>query len=525
MLRKKVRTAIGQALIAGLLIIIGLGPTQAVTYGQTGKINWSAPISFERTGWFPDITSDATGRVHIAWSNSVINAIRGGTGSERQGFDVVLYTSSTNGVDWEPINEIAALREPVVGNVEVTRPALLVDKEGYFHMTFRDINVWYSHAPAALAADARSWEQPVQVNSNEMAYFSRLAEDSKGRLHMVYTEAVPTSECLICYHVQYRYSDDEGKTWSTETDISVIPTGAVKTTILIDGKDNVHVVWEAGRGGTLGHVVDPTSVMYTVSYNRGLSWSNPIELVAPEGERSHNVTIGQDGDGNLVTAWLSLPDDMVYYAVSMDNGLSWSTPAPIPGIMGAWANYSNRLDTYSMATDSAGNLHMVLVGRATATDEKLTLYHMTWDGTAWLAPDAIVSYTGDTPEWPRIAISNGNQLNVTWFVRPEDFVWAAAGDYYKIWFSRARVNAPYIASQDYPPVSVDVTETPTVEPTLPAETPYPTPVPLNVSLPEEAISQDTVSEVGQLNLLLRALIPAAVLTGGLLAVILIRKRW
>ena len=68
-----------------------------------------------------------------------------------------------------------------------------------------------------------------------------------------------------------------------------------------------------------------------------------------------------------------------------------------------------------MATDSAGNLHLAMVGRLNATDTALRVLHVSWNGSSWSAPEAIVSYAEDAPEWPVINISNGNQLNVVWF--------------------------------------------------------------------------------------------------------------
>ncbi|HEY9087074.1 MAG TPA: sialidase family protein [Anaerolineaceae bacterium] len=521
---KRIGLTIGQLLIIGMLLTAGYNPANAAPVEQA-TLNWSKPLAFDRNGWFPDITADATGRLHVAWSNSVINAIQSGSTMIRQGYDVVLYTSSADGVTWSPINEVAALRQTTLNNVEVTRPAMLVDQKGMMHMTFRDINVYYAKAPVNLTEQANYWTESVQMNTNGLAYFSRLAQDSQGRLHMVYTEDIPTSDCMICYHVMYRNSDNEGDDWSSETDISVIPTGAAKPTILVDNKDNIHVTWESGRGGTLGQLSDPTTVMYTVSYNRGQSWSTPVEIAAPEAERSKNITIGQDGRGNLVMVWWSLPEDTIYYQVSMDNGLTWLQPTLLPNVWGVWGAVQSRLDTFSMATDSGGDLHLVMVGRLSADTEQISLIHLIWDGANWSAPDPIVTYNGDQPEWPRIVITNGNELNVVWFVRPEDYIWLASVDYYKVWFSRARTNAPYVPSGIYPTL---IPPTPTVATVAPTEiglpTAYPTTPPLNTTLDTNQVGRDTYTEIGQLSIMAVALVPTIALVGVLLAVILIRRR-
>ncbi len=521
MANKKNGSGAVRAALAVIVVLIGIFTTNRVTYGQQTN-TWTDPVALERTGWFPDITTDLSGRIHVAWSNSVVYTDKGS--NVRSGYDVVLYTSSMDGVEWEPINEIAALSETRVGNVEVTRPALLVDQSNIFHMTFRDMNVYYSNSPVQVAATARYWSKPEMLTTTDLGYFSRLAVDSKGRLHVVYTENVYSSDCLICYHLFYRYSDDGGKNWSSEVDISTIPTGSAKPQILIDPQDNIHVVWEAGRGGTLGQLTDPTMVMYTVSYNRGESWSQPLELRAPEAVQSKNITIGRDGAGNLVLVWWSLPQDVPYYQTSADNGLSWSDPAVIPNVWGIWQNYQSRLDDYSMATDSSGRVHLVMVGRLALEDRSLRLLHVTWTGNGWSAPEAIVSYNGDAPEWPRIAISNGNQLNVVWFVRGRDFVWAGAGDIYKIWYTRSRVDAPTVPSIPYPTyIPPEPTALPT-EVRAPTATPFPEQPTLAGPVDVQSSGNGVYSETDQLTVVGRSVLPALAVVVLLLAIILVRRR-
>ena len=62
-------------------------------------------------------------------------------------------------------------------------------------------------------------------------------------------------------------------------------------------------------------------------------------------------------------AYLGLPENIVYYRVSNDHGKNWSGYKPVPGIIGACLIYQGKTDDYSMATDSAGNVHFVLVGQ------------------------------------------------------------------------------------------------------------------------------------------------------------------
>jgi hypothetical protein len=535
MVRKSICNPLRQALILTLLIIIGLVQPRSVSQAQTPtptrspatNFNWSEPMAFERAGWFPDITTDASGRLYVAWSNNVIFRTITASSYRRDGYDIVLLSTSENGGGtWSPIGEVAALKEILPGSVEVTRPALLADSKGIFHMTYRDYNLHYSQVPVQQIFSAQNWLKPVQMNTNSLAYFSRLNVDSKGRLHLVYTEDVPSGDCTICYHVFYRYSDNGGVDWSQDTDISVVPTGAAKPQILVDAENNIHVVWEAGRGGSLGQLTNPTAVMYTVSYNRGESWTQPIEFSAPKAEFGKNIVIGEDGKGSLVVAWSSGPGDYMYYQASIDHGLSWSNPEQIPDVRAVWDIYQSRLDDYTMATDSAGKIHMVMVGRLSNQDQNLRLLHLVWNGTGWSAPEEIISYNGDSPEWPRLAVSKGNQLNLVWYVRPKDSIWAAVGDYYKVYYSHSILkDAPVVQPTAWPtllpPTAIAAAASPTPQNDV---TPLPTVLPLNTVLDPNHVAQSSYTEAGQLGVLAVSLVPVLLVVGVLLFVILFLRR-
>ena len=244
-------------------------PTPTAVSVPSAPGQWGTPTIFPDTGWFPDVAVDSSGRVHVVWSGAIL--ING------KNFDEVLHTVSADGRQWSPATDIMAIES----DGEVTRPALLPDPRGLLHLSFRDPYAFYSQAPADQAGQSTAWQAPQQMNHDNWAYFSRMALDRQGRIHLVYTENTNTSACSICYQLFYRRSDDNGQTWSQPVSISQLPTGVAKPQILIDTQNNIHIVWEAGRGGTLGHVTDPAQVAYVASYDGGSSWSAPITFVSP----------------------------------------------------------------------------------------------------------------------------------------------------------------------------------------------------------------------------------------------------
>ncbi len=493
-----------------LLLALMLTPAGVFAQGR----GWSAPISLGAY-WFPDVATDASGRVHAVWSSGA------------EGFDTVMYAANTDGT-WSRAVDIMAVAQ-IAGGSEASRPTLLVDPANNVHLTYRYTTIYYSQAPAGGAGVPGYWRNPFAIDEG---YFSRMARDSKGVLHLVFTQNVQTPSCRICYHVFYVRSTDDGLMWSDPIDISVQATGAAKPQLIVDSQDNLHVVWEGGYGGSYGQLSDPTSVYYAGSYDGGSSWSRPYELDPARGETTaamaRNVTIAEDANGHLVAAWLAIPEDIVYYQLSTDAGRTWSVPTPIPGVFGIWDLYQSRLDDYAMAVDSAGRVHLVMVGRRLLEQPNSELLHLVWNGSGWSAPSVIASYPGDMPEWPRIAVGLGNQLHVVWFVRDAENLFNSDAGNYQVWYASSMTDSPAIA-----PIAVPEIPPPTPNPNAgvvnivaaPTPTSQIKPVAVDNAAPPEvasALLPNIRSENDEVILLVLAIAPAV---AAILAVVGLFSLW
>ena len=508
---------IGQMIIVLFFVLATLGRPDQVSYGQESKWTEPKPLSSATAySWFPDIAVDVYGNIHVVWASGSV------------GYDSVLYTTSKNGSFWSAPNDIFAMPQNDLGSA-ATRPSLMVDKQSNLHVSFVDLTtVYYSNVQVWNAPFAQSWVERMPMNSKQTSYFSKVAIDSKNTLHYVFTENTPSGACSNCYHVFYRQSIDNGISWSEPVDLVNDVVGAVKPQILIDSQDNIHVVWESGAGGGLGQLTDPTNVTYAASYDDGLHWSEPSTFPVLEKELSKNITIGLDKMGNLVVAWWSLPFDVILYSTSEDQGRNWATPKPIPNVWGAEAVYKSNLDDYSMATDSLGNLHLVIVGRITELQKSLNVLDLVWDGTEWTKPDIVATYTGDVPEWPRVAVGNGNQIHVVWFVRDEAHIWDSGSGRYRVWYSKGEADAPFVNSVAIPTITPTsaVTATKVIDPNLaeltatPVNTVEPTISVSNVKPPDDL----PANEMDYIGLLAKALFPSMLFVVGIVVVAVIRKK-
>jgi hypothetical protein len=101
--------------------------------------------------------------------------------------------------------------------------------------------------------------------------------------------------------------------------------------------------------------------------------------------------------------------DRINYVESAD-GVLWSQPRRLPGIK---AGVARPYDMYDMVTDSAGHVHLVVVGYLAGSDAMRVL-HTEWNGWSWSSPETITT-SPPYPEYPRLALSQGNRLHVVWF--------------------------------------------------------------------------------------------------------------
>ncbi|HOH21538.1 MAG TPA: sialidase family protein [Anaerolineaceae bacterium] len=404
--------------------------------------NWSDPVALSGTGpsvWFPSIEADVYGVIHVAWAEN--NAP----------IDSVMYTNTNDGTTWNTPNDIIAI--PQTRGSEATRPDLLYNRSSeLLHLTYHYYDIYAAEADITQVFDPNQWSQYALINDpTQNAYYAVSELDGNFTQHLLATWNRPDPTCGVCYHVFYRQRSIGEKRWSDPVDISQENTGAAKPVLFIDDQDYLHAIWEASDqgGGAYGRVERPSYIVYTRSTDGGTTWSEPINLGTGVDE-SRNPAISQDANGQLIVAWLELPDDEVFYQISTDGGETWSEPDTIPGVFGGFTIFATTLDIYSMASDSDGNVHLVFVGRTSAGGRYLELIHVVWNGSEWSNPEIIASYSGDAPEWPQLEVSNGNILNVVWFLRDEANNWDPDHGNYSIWYSRAVTSSTQIEPEQLP---------------------------------------------------------------------------
>jgi len=332
--------------------------------------------------------------------------------------------------------------------------------------------------------------------------------------------------CPNCADIFYRHSPDGGLNWSAPVNLSNSYAGSVKPQIRVDDRGGVYVVWEEGEDWYAGAGY-PVSSMYIYSPDDGKTWTTPVAFTSPNGA-PQQITMGIGRQDELVVVWRLPADNKLYYQRSTDNGVSWSEPKPIPGVLAKeWEQMS--LDSCDAATDSSGNVHLLVLGRLSELEEGLSLLHLVWDGTAWSSPTRVFMST-DPPEWPRVAIGGGNRLFAAWFTRDKEHIKESERGRYKVWAASCQLSSPAQTPMPLPTKPPSPTSTPAIKHT-PTVTPFPTLPPDTGGLPDGLYTEaddvlhllGAIAPIGALLLLI-----AAIRLGWLrklVHLILARLRW
>lgn len=458
--------------IVPVLLVIGLSLFRRFPMVSAQATSWSKPVKISSTAnrsWFPDLAVDTRGNVHIIWCETQTK--------ESEAREQVFY-SMWDGEFWSDPNDIVPPSNSIIRN------AIVADRRDTLHMLFGGsvygtvLTLRYQRAPADEARSAASWSDSHRI-SGSGSYMSDIAIDSQGVIHVIYDHAVEPVEaqsgsspgvCVGCADIFYRRSTDGGRTWSYPINLSDSPTGSSRPQLEIDGADHIHVVWDEGWDSLTGQG-KPISGTYVVSLDGGNSWSEPVTFSHPEGTNAQ-LTVGIDGWGNPLVVWRATSRDEIFYALSSDNGASWSAPAVIPKILAR--RWTTPLDLFDMTTDSGGHVHLLMVGRISAEQERPGVYHLAWDGAGW-SPPAQVFVGAGFPLYPKILVSQGNRLHAVWSELSDEL----RADYGEIWYSSSLAASPPQTPIPSSTPTRSPTPTPEASPT-PTTTPYPT-IPPGVS--------------------------------------------
>ncbi|HZQ07678.1 MAG TPA: hypothetical protein VFD70_13935 [Anaerolineae bacterium] len=447
------------SLIFILMLAAGLGPTR-ILHAQSPdtKLEWSRPIPISEAligSSYPAIAADDTGQVFLIWSAAIPSD--------------TIYISRYDGSVWSRPNDI------LIGG---PRSILELDGRNELHvMLVSDGTVLLKGAAVADSGSARGWGTDAQLSRGKTALIGDFLTDSRGVIHAIWFES--SQSCESCYRVAYLQLNNPAKNTSTyraisdsvpqpkrESDDQAAPPPAQHGQLVRLADGTLFAMWNAALPGKAG-------IQISVSKNDGDTWlDEPISFSAELGDLAQPYLL-VDKEGKFILIYNVINKDETFYSVSTDQGVTWTEAAPIPGLFAGKPSLGT--DYFAAAYDSEGTAHVIAVGRTSKEQPVPGLYHLQWDGKAWMPPEKI--YLDDNfVNFPAVAISNGNKLHVSFATLDKNRLDGEPNESYQVWYSTAQTSAAQATRVPLPTLTPQPTPLPT-EPVTATPTRRPSPTP------------------------------------------------
>jgi hypothetical protein len=308
-----------------------------------------------------DLAADSEGRIHAIWTKTDGNAANGDPQTS-------IYYSLWDGNYW---TQPSVILEPPFG--KVVDLATFVDGRGRLFVVWnggKSGEVYLSWANAGLARSNSEWVEPQQLPSpNPHTSSPNVIIEPTGTISIAYS--IRLNEDRGIYLIQ---SADGGETWSDPIQIF---NGVAAQWEMIDDPQltytadgNLHILW---RRYSLPPDEVSEGLYYARSEDDGKTWSDPQEVVGTPIIWSQ---IRGAGEEVVHRVWQETKNDLsiVWFEISLDNGLTWSRPTNI-------ATFSQGQSSASLEADSQEQLHLLQFSEEVGGD--LNLLEWTWDREAW----------------------------------------------------------------------------------------------------------------------------------------------
>ncbi len=234
------------------------------------------------------------------------------------------------------------------------------------------------------------WGPDVRLTYYVRGYiYSPKIAASGDTLHVVwYADWVDSVEYI---EVFYKRSTDRGETWTSDTVLSPVPSGASQVPDIAVSGSVVHVAWTEEAGD---------SVVYIRSTDSGRNWMAPLTIT----QAGFNALVGVSGD-TVFVEWGTTAGS--YYRLSYDGGATWSAQYQIPR-RPLGDRKVQIMDQY---------IHLAPCGYPSDTSVILEVFHQYSSdcGQTWSQPVILSEQDIWGGQWSSIAVDQDSNIYVDWW--------------------------------------------------------------------------------------------------------------
>ncbi len=188
--------------------------------------------------WFPSISVDSTGTVHVIWSE---HTNYGGSGLD----DDIFYKSKPKGGSWTATEVVST-----ESTEDSWLPSISIDSDDTIHVTWEDWtdlegagNDWDIFYKCKPLDGSWATTEIVSSESTDDSGKPSLATDYKGAIHIVWEDVTDITGSGIDCDIFYKFKESGGN-WST-TEVVSTESNLLSwlSKIDIDNNKTVHVTW------------------------------------------------------------------------------------------------------------------------------------------------------------------------------------------------------------------------------------------------------------------------------------------
>lgn len=346
--------------------------------------NWGQPITV--AAGLSELSSlrmisDDQERLHVVWSERATNSQANGEGN------------ALNYARWEIDRWIVSPDVLVPPSGIVKEMDIAIDSRERLFIVWsggQSGEIYYSWANASLANSPSEWATPIPLPSiQNVGSAPEILIDETGTIYVTF--AISLNESRGIYLVK---STDGGNTWSGP--ISIF-NGVAAGWEMVDqphisrtSKGFLHVIWTRN---TLPGGSGPMALFYSRSDDRGETWTEAEVVVEDPTMWSQIQGVGESFVHRM---WQETRNDLtvIWFEVSLDNGLTWSRPTNISGLG------TNR-GSAAVVQDDVGRLQVLHLSEGGS--ENLILREWSWDGVNLNVGESLNLGSGRLGEGPVIA--------------------------------------------------------------------------------------------------------------------------
>jgi hypothetical protein len=316
--------------------------------------------------------------------------------------DIVISSNDPDGIETVPVTlTVTVCGDPIV---QVTddpaddgQPGIARTSDGKLWVVWdswrSDNNIWYKTSDD----NGVTWSADTQLITDPGSdYDPAIMQAGDGIIWVVWHSYRSGNA-----DIWYKTSTDGGVTWPDAIQLTTDPNGDYSPAITQAGDGTIWVVWYSYRSGN-------ADIWYKTSANGGASWSSAIQLTTTP-EYDYRPAIAQASDGKIWVLWDSWRSDHpgIWYRTSDDGGASWSADSE-------FSTETNWDYAPAIAQTSDGTIWIARMSWS------WDLWN--WDiwyrtsnsgGTTWSADRRFTRFTGDDM-YPGLAALPGDQAALVW---------------------------------------------------------------------------------------------------------------